>query len=68
MAGTEFSEEKPTQEQLFWENLSSHGRLILDQSIPEGLSPVERTHTGAGLEGMYPMRKPHAETGQFVFF
>lgn len=47
MAG---AEEKPAEGQDFWQDMSSNGRLPLEQPIPEGLTPVKWTYTRAGLE------------------
>jgi len=33
---------------------------MLDQSIPGGLHPVERTYAGALLEELQPMERTHA--------
>lgn len=59
MAGTE---EKPTQGHAFWQDPPSNGRLTLEQPIPEGLSPVKRTCTGAGLEAEENLEGFHEET------
>ena len=37
--------EEPTLEQVCWQG--SHGGPTLEQSVPEGLHPVEGTHAGA---------------------
>jgi len=33
-----------------WKDLWTHGEPTLEQSVPEGLNPVEGTHAGAGEE------------------
>ncbi|OPJ81253.1 hypothetical protein AV530_009472 [Patagioenas fasciata monilis] len=47
--------EKPMLEQVFWQDLWPHGGSTLEQSVPEGLHPVERTHVGEVCEGLSPM-------------
>lgn len=32
---------------------------MLENSVPEGLYPVERTHAGAVIEELQPMGRPH---------
>jgi len=32
---------------------------MLEQSVPEGLHPVERTHAGAGREELQPVGRTH---------
>jgi len=32
---------------------------MLEQSAPEGLHPMERTHAGAVCEGLQPVRRTH---------
>jgi len=34
---------------------------MLEQSVPEGLYPMERTHTGAVLEELQSVGKTHTE-------
>ncbi|KAK4832383.1 hypothetical protein QYF61_022238 [Mycteria americana] len=47
------------QEQIFWQDLWCRGGLMLEQSVPEGLHPIGRTHAGAVLEELQPMGRTH---------
>ena len=38
------------------------GGPTLEQSVPEGLHPMERTHTGAFPEGLYPVGRAYTGT------
>ncbi|KAM6188280.1 uncharacterized protein WM294_016059 isoform 1-T3 [Sarcoramphus papa] len=57
--------EEPTQEQIFrqdlifWQDLCPCGEPTLEQSIPEGLCPVKRTHAGAVREEVQPVGRTH---------
>lgn len=55
LAETVGSGEKSTQEQVFW----ICGGSILEQSIPEGLHSLERTHSGAILQELQPVGQSH---------
>lgn len=55
LAETVGSGEKSTQEQVFW----ICGGSILQQSIPEGLHSLERTHSGAILQELQPVGRSH---------
>ena len=37
----------------------AHGGPMLEQSVPEGLHPVERTHAGASCVELEPMGRTH---------
>lgn len=54
-AETVGSGEKSTQEQVFW----ICGGSILQESIPEGLHSLERTHSGAIFQELQPVGKSH---------
>ncbi|GAB0181827.1 zinc finger and BTB domain-containing protein 5 [Grus japonensis] len=47
--------EEPTLEQVCWQDLWPRGGPMLEQSAPEGLHPMEGTHTGAVHEELQPM-------------
>ncbi|GAB0179705.1 zinc finger and BTB domain-containing protein 5 [Grus japonensis] len=51
--------EEPTPEQVCWQDLGPHGGPTLEQSAPEGLHPVEGTHTGAVREKLQPVGRTH---------
>lgn len=42
----------------------AHGKLTLEQSIPEELGSMERTYAGAVLEENYLMRRTHMGAGE----
>ncbi|KAK4818137.1 hypothetical protein QYF61_006736 [Mycteria americana] len=46
-------------EQVFWQDLWPHRELTLEQSVPEGLYPMERTHARAVHEELQPMGRTH---------
>jgi len=47
--------EEPTLEQVCWQDLSTRGGSMLDQSVPEGLHPVGRTHVAVVHGGLSPV-------------
>ena len=51
--------EQPMLEQVSWQGLWSHGGPTLEQSVPEGLHPMERTHSEAAHEELQPMGRTH---------
>ena len=53
--------EDPTQEQVDTpkEGHDSMGKPMLEQSVPEGLHTVERTHAGAVCEELQPVGRTH---------
>ena len=54
--------EEPTLEQVCWQGLWPHGGLTLEQSVPEGLQTVGRTHAGVVREELQPVgRTPVGE-------
>ncbi|KAK4830792.1 hypothetical protein QYF61_013625, partial [Mycteria americana] len=54
LAGTVAPGEEPTLEKVFWQDLWPCGGPTLEQSVPEGLHPVERTRAGTVLEELQP--------------
>ncbi|GAB0204061.1 hypothetical protein GRJ2_002871700 [Grus japonensis] len=56
------SEFKEDQSYGSWQDLWSCGEEpTLEQSIPEGLHPVEWTHAGGAFEGLQPVGRTHVE-------
>jgi len=56
--------EDPRLEQVFWQDLWSHGEIMLEQSVPDGLQLVERTHAGAVLQLMGRTRVGEVHEGR----
>ncbi|OPJ73590.1 hypothetical protein AV530_005913 [Patagioenas fasciata monilis] len=42
----------------------AHGGPMLEQSVPEGLYPMERTHAGEVHKELQPMRRTHVGVGK----
>ncbi|GAB0191968.1 EH domain-containing protein 4 [Grus japonensis] len=51
--------EEPMPEQVCWQDLSPRGGPTLEQSVPEGLHPVEGTYAGAVREELQPVGRTH---------
>ncbi|PKU45188.1 hypothetical protein llap_4489 [Limosa lapponica baueri] len=46
-------------EHVSWQDLSPHEGPMLEQSVPEGLHPVERTHAEEVHEELQPVGRTH---------
>jgi len=53
--------EEPMLEQVSWQGWWPHGGPTLEQSVPEGLHPVGRTHVGVVREELHPVGRAHME-------
>ncbi|PKU43633.1 hypothetical protein llap_6066 [Limosa lapponica baueri] len=51
--------EEVTLEQVCWQDLLAHEGPTLEQSIPEGLYPMEMTLAGAVWEELQPVGRTH---------
>jgi len=57
--------EEPMLEQVFWQDLWPCGTPRLEQSFPEGLQPMGRTHIGEVHGRLSPVRvTPHWSRGR----
>ena len=59
LAGTVAHGEEPMLEQVCWQDVWPVGGPLPEQSIPEGLYPMERTHAGTVLEELQPVGRTH---------
>jgi len=55
LAGPVTHGKDPMMEQVFWQDLWPRGGPMVEQSVPEGLHPMEGTDTGAVIEELQPV-------------
>ena len=51
---------KPTLEEVFWQDLRPHRGPMLEQSVPEGLHPMEWKQAGAVHEALQHVGRSYA--------